>query len=871
MKRLSSLPLVFLAVCMIGTSCMKQEKATVNRIFLSDAWHIQQSTKVSQDGAALSSGNVKLQDWYPAIVPTTVMGALTSAGLYHNIMFGTKMKDIDKTPFDVSWWFLKEFQLPSFNKDQHVFLHFDGISYSANIWLNGVQIASRKDVFGAFRQFKFDITRLAKRNNVLAVEVFRARPGDPNIGFVDWNPRPPDENMGIFREVYATISGKVNIEYPRVISKVNTKTLKEAWLTVETQVVNQSDKAVSGFLTGKMEGREFSVPVSLEPHEQKPVVVTSKEAPILHLFSPRLWWCNNLGSPELYDLDLEFLEGDEVSDQQNVTFGIREIKDYFTEEGYRGFLLNGKRVLIKSAGWTDDLFLRNTPETDEIQIQYVKDMNLNSIRFENIWGTSQNIYDLCDRYGLMMLVGWSCQWEWKEYLGKSDDNFTGIETPEDMDLVSKSFEDQVLWLRNHPSIIAWFVGSDKIPHPELEKKYVDILSRIDDRPCIASAAGGNSTVTGPVGTKMEGPYEYVGPSYWYEDTKHGGAYGFNTETGIGAQLPIYESILKMIPTDKLWPLNEVWNYHCTASNAAMNNLDELTNAMDNKYGNAENLSDYLMKANVLNYESTKAMFEAFRVNFPNTTGVVQWMLNSAWPSFYWQLYDYFLIPTPAYYGVKRGNTPQQLIYDYKDHAVYAINEDLDKEMNQKAVIRLYNQNSKPLLEKEITLNLPVYGSQKIFELPKLETNSFLSLQLMGESLVADNFYCLSAKPDVYDYENSKWWFTPLKSYANFKDLSRIAPAPVNVDTEIIEENGKMYVVAKLQNLSHSIAFFIQLLLKDENGEVVYPSFWDDNYFSLLPDESRSVNCLLKQSLFAGKKLTLTLSGWNVPTQTVDVK
>ena len=121
---------------------------------------------------------------------------------------------------------------------------------------------------------------------------------------------------------------------------------------------------------------------------------------------------------------------------------------------------------------------------------------------------------------------------------------------------------------------------------------------------------------------MAGPYEYVAPNYWYAREAPGGAFGFNTETGIGAQLPVIESIRKMIPADKLWPLNDVWNYHCTASTTAMNNLDVLTENINARYGEAKDLNDYLLKADLLNYEGTRAMFEALRVNVPRTTRFV---------------------------------------------------------------------------------------------------------------------------------------------------------------------------------------------------------------------------------------------------------
>ena len=158
-----------------------------------------------------------------------------------------------------------------------------------------------------------------------------------------------------------------------------------------------------------------------------------------------------------------------------------------------------------------------------------------------------------------------------------------------------------------------------ITRPALEEKYVNGLEVVGQlRPCVSAASKRNSTITGPSGMKMNGPYEYVGPNYGYEDNKYGGVFGFNTETGIGAQLPVIESLKKMIPEDKMWPLNEYQDYHCTTSTSAMNTLSVLTETIDKKYGKATDLNDYLRKADLLNYEGTKAMFEAFRVNAPNT-------------------------------------------------------------------------------------------------------------------------------------------------------------------------------------------------------------------------------------------------------------
>ncbi len=855
-------------------ACKHQsEKNLVKEILLSENWEVQSSSSVNTTGDKISSAGISTQNWYRATIPSTVMGTLIKAGLYPDILSGKNIEKVDKKLFDVSWWYRTEFQLPVPENGRHVSLSFDGISYYANIWLNGHQIASRDSVFGPFRRFSFDITPYIQKNNVLAVEVFRAQPGDPNIGFVDWNPRPCDENMGIFREVKVNITGNVSMVNTVVKSKVETKTGGEAWLTVQTELKNLSEQPVSGILTGKIETGEFFIPVTLNPNEKKQITLTSKDIEMLHIKSPRLWWCSTLGKPELYELNLQFIQENTVSDRQQVTFGIREIETYFTEKGDRGFILNGKKVLIKGAGWTDDMFLRDTPETNEIQIQYARDMYLNLIRFENVWGTSRNLYELCDRYGLMAFVGWSCQWEWEAYFGKPcDEKYGCITSEKDRQLIARSFEDQVLWLRNHPSIIAWFAGSDMLPHPELEKKYLEILSRTDNRPYIASAKRHVSEVSGNTGTKMTGPYEYVGPAYWYIDTVYGGAYGFNTETGIGAQIPVKESILKMIPESEMWPLNDVWSFHCTTSGTAMNSLNILTNVISNKYGQAKNLDDYLLKANLVNYDGTKAMFEAFRVHMTQATGVVQWMLNSAWPSLYWQLYDYYLIPTSGYYGTRKANNPQQLIYNYKDHAVYVVNE-TPENTTGKAVIQLFDTSSKLLKKEEIGYSAESGTSQKIFQLEPQQQNLFLSLQIFDQenNLDADNFYCLPVTQDQFDWAKTTWVYTPAKAYADYQFLNDLPEAELKVNFVENNQGDVSEIILEVTNSSPVIAYFIQLKLKDDRGEILYPVYWSDNCLSLLPGEKRVIRCYQKESLLSERNnVECCISGWNIQKKKINV-
>ena len=185
-------------------------------------------------------------------------------------------------------------------------------------------------------------------------------------------------------------------------------------------------------------------------------------------------------------------------------------------------------------------------------------MNLNTIRLEGIWGSSQTLYDTADEHGMFIMVGWSCQWEWPESVGKKcDTKYGGLMSEDDMTLATNYLHDQVFWLRNHPAIYVWVLGSDKLPNPDLEKRYGSLLAVNDPtRPTLISCANVTSKVSGPSGVKMNGPYDYVTPDYWYLDTKNGGAFGYNTETGPGPQPPPLRALQRMFPADKLWPISD---------------------------------------------------------------------------------------------------------------------------------------------------------------------------------------------------------------------------------------------------------------------------------------------------------------------------
>ena len=783
---------------------------------------------------------------YQVSVPCTVAGALNQAGaLGSNVLELDHYKQLDKTPFDSPWVFTTRFKAAA---GLHHVLRFEGLNYYADVELNGTPIASADTTFGTFSVREFDVTALVKRNNTLKVTLKRAQSGDLNHGFVDWNPRPLDESMGIVRPVILLSTPDVEVQDVFVKPLVDPANLSQARMEVSVTLVNRKDALVKGRIRGTYEGGSFSQEVEV------PALGTRIVKVVEEVENPRIWWTREMGTPEMYHLDLAFETEKGVSHVKGVDFGLRSIEGVVDGYGHRQFILNGKKVLIKAGGWTDDIFMQDTPQSIQAQMELVCDMGLNCIRFENIWGKDDCVYDLCDRMGILSLVGWSCQWEWKDYCGLPETRGYGcINDPSSEALAVRYFRDQLIRLRNHPSLIGWLTGSDRIPNERLEKQYLALYEQLEYRPYICSAKG-LSSLAGPSGMKMEGPYEFVGPDYWYIDVEGGGAFGFNTETGPGLNLPQLESLRRMIGEADLWPMGKNWAYHCTAAASHMNTPAFQMQAMEGLYGKADTLEDYVRKAHAMDYNSERAMFEAFRCNLPRTTGIVQWMLNSAWPSIYWQLYDWYGIPTAGYYGVKKACQPVQLVYNYGSASVWAVN-DVVENATFVATLRVYDVHSQLVRQESKTLVSQARDPQLVFE--NVDGPCFVALELCtpeGKSL-GNNFYTISGKNNRYDWKHADWWGVPIKEYAYVGYACNLPEAQVALQATPVEGGYEV----TLENRSQVLAYQNILKAKDARGQLIPGTFWEDNFFTLLPGETRTLRCTLPAGCTQAQ---ISMTGWN---------
>jgi exo-1,4-beta-D-glucosaminidase len=845
---------------------------------LAAGWNVQSAAKVTAGGEVISRPDFKPNGWLAATVPATVLAVEVQNGLYPDPFTGMNLRSLpgypqdndaanrpmpDGSPYAVSWWYRKRFVLPASAAGRHIALHFDGINYRANVWVNGVRIADSNEVAGAFRVYEFDVTRHVKPGaaNCIAVEVFPQTQTDLGIHWVDWNPAPPDRNMGLWRDAYLTFSGPVTVRYPQVITKL--AGLNLARLTVTADLRNHSNKAVTGTLAGTIGRIAFEKKVRLRAGESRTVVFGPREYPQLAIRNPRLWWPYQMGTPNLETLAVRFETAEGVSDAGSIRFGIREVTSELTAEGYRLFRVNGKRVLIKGAAWAPDLLLRPSPEREQAEIRYAKDMNLNAIRTEGKFA-GEDFYDTLDREGLLLMPGWCCCDYW-EHTQEWDAKTLAI--------AAASMRDQARRLRSHPSVFVWLNGSDKVPAPEVEKTYLRVLD--EERwpnPVLSSATAAPSTVTGPSGVKMTGPYEYVPPVYWYEDTKRGGAYGYNTETSPGAAVPPFESLRKFIPPDHLWPIDDVWIFH--TGRGSFHTLQPFTEALEARYGKAESAEDYAEKAQALAYETHRAMFEAYVRNKYQSTGVIQWMMDNSWPSMIWHLFDYYLRPGGSYYGAKKGCEPLHIQYSYDDRSVVVANSGLRAFRGLVASAKVLNLDLTPRFERQEKVDVAEDGVVRAFTIPEiagLSSTYFVSLELRGPAgrIASRNFYWLSTKPDVLvkDPPPQPWHHTDVTQQADLTALASMPKTTVEASLRIEGETARAIV----RNTGTGLAFFTHVALVRANGEEVLPILWEDNYFPLMPGERRELTARFRRADAGPGALHLAVSGWNVDPVTAPAR
>jgi exo-1,4-beta-D-glucosaminidase len=871
------------ATYILAPAVMAQGSLEKVAVSLHDGWFVQSSANTTATGAQISTPGFSTAGWLATSIPATPVGAQVQNGIYPSPYVGMNSQQIPTwppagenfanvtwpsgSPYSVHWWFQNQFTIPSTLAGQRVYLHFDGINYRANLWVNGTQIAASTQLVGTYTAFEYDITSVARIGaaNAVALDIAGPTSSDLAIVFVDWYPLPPDRNEGVWRDAWVTNSGSVKVRYPQVQTSVAAD-LSSAALTVTAELSNPTTSSVAGTLSGTINPGNitFSQPVTLTAGANSQVFTFTPAAyPQLTISNPALWWPAKLGPQNLYQCSVQFTVGTTVSDTNTFNFGIRKLDTGLgpvtptTGQQWRWFKINNQPIMMKGAGWAPDMLVKRDPARINNMMQLILDMGMNMIRFEGKM-EDQTFYDLADKNGILLMAGWVCCSQWEQWKSWSAENQTVANT---------SLDTQMRALRNHPSAFLWMNSSDLVPPASVEQTEANI-EKADNwpNPVVTDANYNTSTITGLNGMKEGGPYEWEPPIYFYADTSQGGAFGFIDEGSVGPNVPVMESMTTGLNENPVsWPIGTTWDYHMGGT--PFDNLNVVTTALNSRYGTTTSAADYVKKSQAQNYESWRAQYEAYETNKTKTdgtasTGFVDWMLTSGWFSLHWQTFDWYLRPSAAYFGVKKSGEPLHISWDYgfQNHVVVT-NDYYQSFAGLTATADVINFDMTNKYHNVVTLTAGPASSNVAITIPALTgltTTYFVKLKLQDSTgkVISDNFYWYSTTPDMLG-GHCKWYFCPTRTYANLSSLTTLPTVTVS-HTDTIGTNS---VSTTLTNTSSTLAFLIRLRVTSGGNEVL-PAFWSDNYISLLPGESRTETAAFNAgALPAGSKVQL--DGFNI--------
>ncbi|MGV9365960.1 glycosyl hydrolase 2 galactose-binding domain-containing protein [Amycolatopsis sp. NPDC003731] len=836
---------------------------------------IQTSAQVSDD-AAVSKPGYNTAGWYPVGPRSTVYAGLLANGKYADPFYSTNMKNVPTADFQVPWWYRTDLTVA--DTTQRTYLDFSGVLSKADVWVNGTRVADKTQVNGAYTRHDLDITALVKAGtNSIAFKVY---PNDPNkdlsMGWIDWAQTPPDQNMGIVRDVLVRRSGPVALRGGHVVTKLTGTS--HADLTVKADVRNDSGAAVSATVSGTVAGRAISQTVSLAAKEKKTVTFG-----VVGIDNPQLWWPAGMGGQPLYDLDLTASVGGTASDSSHSSFGVRTVTANKNASGGRSYTINGRPLLIKGGGYSPDLFLRWNEQFAADKLAYVKDLGLNTVRLEGHIEPDE-FFDLADRMGVLTLPGWECCDKWEGQVNGSEkgDPWTAADYP----IAKASMTAEAERLRDHPSVISFLIGSDFAPDATIEKNYLDALSAADwATPVVPAASAKSSPQLGSSGMKMNGPYDYVPPNYWYDKAHSdlGGAWSFNSETSAGPDIPTMDTLKRMMSAselDTMWKSPSTAQYH-RSSSSTFANLKLFGDALTGRYGKPSSLADFVRKAQLAQYENVRAEFESHSRNFSDSsnpaTGIIYWMLNSGWTSLHWQLFDAYLDQNGSYFGAKKANEPLHIQYSYDTKSVVVVNHNHDAASGLTARVQLFNLDGTSKFDQSKSVSVGGDGAKTtaltIGSVSGLSTTYLAKLVLTDSSgkEVSRNVYWLSTKADTLDWGNSDWYYTPTTSYADLSGLNSLGSVTLGSSaTSTANADGTTTTKVTLSNPSTGKvpAFFVDAHVVGTAGAPVLPVRWTDNQVSLWPGESTTLTATYRTADLHGAAPSVRVAGWNTGTKTI---
>ena len=818
------------------------------------AWRIQRDSSVTVNGEALSTPGFEDKDWVVATVPATVLSSYLNVGALPDPNFGDNQLQISDSFFYADFWYRDEFTAPAAGRGRRMWLNFDGINWKAEIYLNGSKVGN---IDGGFMRGKFDVTALIHpaAKNALAVRIIKnATPGNVKVPTMqstgrnggllgadnptyhasvgwDWIPTIRGRNTGIWADVYLTGTGDVSIEDPFVNSSLPLPDTSRADVSVEATLRNHARSAVTGTLRGRFGAVAFEMPVTIEAGSNKTVKFDPSTTPALRLANPKLWWPAGYGDPNLYPVELTFVTADKaVSDTKSFQAGLRQWT--FSEEGQAlRMWINGRRFVARGGSWGfPESNLRYRAREYDIAVRYHKEMNFTMIRNWVGQTGDEAFYDACDKWGIVV---WQDFWLANPVDGPN---------PDDNDLFLKNSRDYVLKIRNHASLGIYVGRNEGVPPKPIDDGLRQLTAELHPGlHYIPSSADDNEKGTGTYVVTGHGPYQAQSVKAYFLDRA---TPKMHSEMGM-PNVPTIESIKLMLPESAQWPQNLTWALHDYTLAGAQAGAS-FNRIIDNSYGGAKNLEEWVTLAQFANYEGHRAMFEA---QSKNRMGLLMWMSHPAWPCFVWQTYDYYFEPTAAYFGIKKASEPLHIQWNAAADSIEVVNYSGGNAKGLTASVQVLNMDGAVKWEKTVTVDSAEDSVQTPIkmEYPQgLPPTHFIRLKLMrGSQAISENFYLHGVQED------------------NFKTIRDLPKVKLEASTKVVRQGAKWMLTTTLYNPSAQPALMVRLkAVREKSGDRILPAIYSDNYVALMPGERRTIRTELANADTRGERARIVVEGFN---------
>ncbi|MES3025443.1 MAG: glycoside hydrolase family 2 [Pseudomonadota bacterium] len=717
----------------------------------------------------------------------------------------------------------------------------------------------------------------------------------------DWIPGVRDRNIGLWQAVELGHTGALRLGDAQVVSHFDDDTLARARLHLTLPIENADACALAVEIELELHDLSARVPV------RRATLVRAVDAgavtlrldgadcALLDVDAPSLWWPNGYGRPDLYALVVTLRTADGSSDTRRYRFGIRQLSyelslvdadgalarveadlskaggatvvdvrhaairqldgglwayslapgapaaalRHLPDDPLSPFLVlkvNGVRIAARGGNWGMDDWLKRVERTRlEPYFRLHRDAHMNTIRNWVGQCTEPVFFELADEYGMLVL---------NDFWASTQDHQM---EPQDPTLFMANATDVVRRYRNHPCIAVWFGRNEGVPQPLLNEA-IEAMVRLEDGTRLYAP---NSR---EINLQQSGPWNWREPQAYYEDV----ARGFSTEIGTQS-FPTLEAFEAFVPEADRWPISDTWAYHDwhTDENGDTAPFEA---ALAERFGAADSLADFERKAQMLNYESHRAIFEGMNAGLWRLhSGRLLWMSQPAWPSLQWQICSHDYDTHAAYYGVKAALEPVHAQFNLPGYALLAVNlatTPLDGALLDWELVRL---DGSLCAEGSVALSLAANSVSQPFDVgigARLEREGTLVARLRLR--------------DAQGRHRSRNVYWASLAPAAQRALCALPRVELELSLRAIEHDADACAstfVLTLANHAGVPSLNNKLTLLDALGARVLPAYYSDNYISLLPGESVELRIDVPG---AGREAAaaLALRGWNCAPQTL---